>query len=176
MAFGALEWQDLSWPGVRSRGVAAIEEIGADEGFEVAVEDFLDIAALDLGAVILDHLVRLHHVGADLTAEADVGFGGVELALVAPALFELELVEARAQHLHGGLAVLVLAAFVLALDDDAGGQVREANGGVDLVDVLASMAAGAEGVNAQILGLHLDVDAVIDLRDHVDGRERRVAV
>ena len=39
------------------RHVAAVEQIGADEGVEVAVEDLVDVAAFDLGAVVLDQLV-----------------------------------------------------------------------------------------------------------------------
>jgi hypothetical protein len=47
----------------------------------------------------------------------------------------------------------VLAASVLALHHDAGGNVRQAHGRVGLVDVLAAGAAGAEGVGAHIAGL-----------------------
>jgi hypothetical protein len=34
--------------------VAAVEEVGADERVEVAVEYFLHVAALDFGAVVFD--------------------------------------------------------------------------------------------------------------------------
>jgi hypothetical protein len=46
----------------------------------------------------------------------------------------------------------VLRALVLALDDDARRQVRDAHGGVGLVDVLAAGAGGAVGVDAQVAG------------------------
>ena len=82
-------------------------------------EDFVHIAALDFGADVFDQLVGLERVGADLAAEADFGLGGIELAEIFAALFDFELVELRAQHLHGDFAVFVLAALVLALDDDA---------------------------------------------------------
>ncbi len=70
--------------------------------------------------MVFNELVGLHDIGADLAAEADFGLGGVELAQVFAALFEFGFVELRAQNLHGDFAVLVLAALVLALDDDAG--------------------------------------------------------
>jgi len=54
--------------------VAAEEEVGADEGVDIAVEDFFDVAAFGLGAVVFYQLVGLEGVGADLAAEADFGF------------------------------------------------------------------------------------------------------
>src|SRR6478735_711826 len=43
-----------------------------DEAVEVAVEHALGAADLEVGAVVLDHRVRVQHVGADLRAEVDV--------------------------------------------------------------------------------------------------------
>ena len=115
------------------------------------------------------------HVGANLAAEADFGLGGVELAHGVAALLEFQFVELRAQNLHGDFAVLVLAALVLALHDDAGREVGDAHGGFDFVDVLAAVAAGAKGVDAQIVGLDVDFDAIVNFRDDEDGGERSVA-
>ena len=39
---------------------------------EVAVQHALDVADLDVGAVVLDHRVGVQHVGADLRSPADV--------------------------------------------------------------------------------------------------------
>jgi|HubBroStandDraft_6_1064221.scaffolds.fasta_scaffold2595154_2 hypothetical protein len=36
------------------RHVAAVEEVGADEGVEVAIENLLYIAAFDFGAMVFD--------------------------------------------------------------------------------------------------------------------------
>src|SRR5690606_36788618 len=58
-----------------------------------------------------------------------------------------------------------LAAFGLGLDHDAGGQVRDADGRVGLVDVLAAGARGAEGVDVQVGRVHLDRLAVLLDRD-----------
>ena len=52
------------------------------------------------------------------------------------------------------------------------GQMREAHGGLDLVDVLPAVAAGAEGVHSQIFGLHHHVDAIVNFRDHEDRCKR----
>src|SRR4029077_7839523 len=155
--------------------ISPVEQVSPDEGIEVAIEDFLHIATLDLGSVVLDKLVGLQRVGTDLAAETNVGFRGIELASFLLALFELELVESRTENFHGQLAILVLAALVLALHDDAGRQVCDADGGFDFVHVLAAMSAGAKCVYAQLLGLHHDVDLVIDFGDGEDRRERSVA-
>jgi hypothetical protein len=50
-------------------------------------------------------------------------------------LAKLELVELRLQHRHRLGAIAVLRPVVLALDHDVGRQVRDANGGIGLVDV-----------------------------------------
>ena len=47
---------------------------------------------------------------------------------------------ARLQERHGARAVLVLRAFVLAFDNDAGRQVRQAHRRIGLVDVLTAGA------------------------------------
>ena len=74
-----------------SAGVVALGPAPAQpalhELVEVAVEDGGDVARLDVGAQVLDHLVRLQHVGADLAAPPDLGLlaaDGVELGLAAP--------------------------------------------------------------------------------------------
>ena len=60
--------------------IAPVQKIGADKFVEVAVENFVHIAALDFGADVFDELVWLERVGADLTPEADFRLRGVELA------------------------------------------------------------------------------------------------
>ena len=47
-------------------------EEGADKHIDVAIHDSLDIARLDIRAVVLDHRVRLEDVGADLAAPFDL--------------------------------------------------------------------------------------------------------
>src|SRR4051794_25793777 len=50
----------------------ALEQVGADEPVQVALEHALDVADLLVGPVVLDHRVRIEHVGPDLRAEVDV--------------------------------------------------------------------------------------------------------
>ena len=61
----------------------------------------------------------------------------------------------------------MLRPLVLARDDDAGRQVRDADGGVGDVDVLAAGAARSVGVDAEVLLVDLDVDVLGQLRPDV---------
>ena len=63
----------------RPRAGRLAQQLGADEAVEVAVEDALGVAHLEVRAVVLDHRVRVQHVGADLRAEVHV----LRLALLA---------------------------------------------------------------------------------------------
>ena len=98
--------------------------------------------------------------GANL-APAALGVGGVHLGL-------LLLVDAAAQHLHGLFAVFHLAFLILAGGHDARGQVGDAHGRVRAVDMLAALAAGAEGVDTQVLGVDLHIH-LIHLGQHGHG-------
>ncbi len=60
-------------PGVAIRPVPAVQQVGADEGVNIAIENLLNVAALDLGAMVLDELVGLQGVGANLAAKTDFG-------------------------------------------------------------------------------------------------------
>src|SRR5690606_5183216 len=114
-------------------------------------------------------------VRADLVAPADVALArGFRFRRLAP-LLQLELVEARAQHGEGLGPVAVLRAVVLTGDHDAGRQMGQADGAVGLVDVLPAGARGAVGVDAQILFVDLDLDAVVDHRVDPDAGEAGVA-
>ena len=52
--------------------------------------------------------------------------------------------------------------------------MRDAHGGLGLVDVLAALAARAVGVDFQIFVLDVHIDVVLDFGDDIDRRERRV--
>src|SRR6188474_1578859 len=97
---------------IRSSARDALLQAGLDEGVEVAVEHFLGVADLYVGAQVLDPAL-VEHVAADLVAPADVGLRILELLLRRHADAHLVLVEARAQHLPGLVAVPVLRAVVL---------------------------------------------------------------
>ena len=69
----------------------------------------------------------------------------------------LYLRQLGAEHLAAVFKVLEVAALDLAGDDDAGGDVRETDGGGGLVDLLPARAGGAEHVHLDVLvaQLHL---------------------
>src|SRR5690606_18557160 len=98
----------------------------------------------------------------DLVSPAYIGLGVFHLLMLGHALAHFQLVQTRPEHLHGFGAVAVLRSVVLALDDDAGGHVRDAHGGIGLVDVLAARAAGPVGVDPQVGGVDVDLDRFID--------------
>ena len=128
-----------------------------------------DVGGLELRAVVVDLLVREQHVAADLRAPLDLQprlrvLGGLRLALG-----ELVVVHLAAQHLHRLGLVRVLAALVLALDDDAGRQVRDAHRRVGLVDVLTACPAGAVRVDLEIFLVDVDFDVVVDVGGHLHG-------
>ena len=125
--------------------------------------------------MVLDELVGLEDVGADLAAPCD-------FALLVVAAFDfgllfvfLDLIELCFEHAHGEVLVFALGAFVLAGDDDAGRFVGDADGGFDLIDVLAALAAGAVGIDLEVDVADFDIDGVVDFWDDVDAAEGRVA-
>src|SRR5581483_10107429 len=58
--------------GRREGAARAFHQIRLDEAVEIAVEDAVHVAGLLLRAQILDELIRLHHVVANLAAERDM--------------------------------------------------------------------------------------------------------
>src|SRR5882724_9114560 len=134
------------------------------ETVEVAVQDSLDVAGLDLRPQVLHHLVGLHDVGADLVAPADVALVGLDRRRRRLALLQLQFVEPGLQHAHGDEAVAVLGAVLLRLDHDAGGDVGDADRALGLVDMLAAGAARAHGVDAEVAFLDLDIDILVHHR------------
>ena len=101
------------------RCAAELLQVRFDERIDVAVHHALHVGNLELGAVVVDHRVRLEDVAADLAAEAHVGLRRVQLRLLLRLLVRLELIEPVLQHLHRRRLVLVLRALLLRRDDDA---------------------------------------------------------
>src|SRR5277367_4416719 len=84
-------------------------QVGADERVNVTVHDAVHVSGAELGAMVLDHAVGLHDVGANLAAEGNVQLGLVELVRMGLALLYFEIVQPGAQHFHGHFAVFTLA-------------------------------------------------------------------
>src|SRR5262249_55269049 len=100
------------------------------------------------GAEILDLLVGVEDIAPDLTPEPGVLHRTPLLRhlLLAPLL--LELGEPRLEDAHRRRLVRRLGALVLALDDDARGDVGDPDGRVGFVRVLAAGAGRAVGIDA----------------------------
>src|SRR5262249_55988016 len=122
-----------------------------------------------IGDPVLREVVGPDLFGAVARADLRLAAGGFarDLALA------LGLEDARAQDLHRLRAILDLRALVLAGDDHAGRQVRDAHGRVGGVDVLAARAARAVGVDLEVLLVDLDVD-LLGLGQHRDRGGRGV--
>jgi hypothetical protein len=81
---------------------------------------------------------------------------------------QLDLIEPRTQHAHGLGAILDLRFFVLAGNDQAGRQVRNAHRGVSGIDRLAAGAGRTERIDADVFFFDLDFDFV-GFGQHGDG-------
>src|ERR1017187_2319727 len=142
-------------------------EPDTDKWMNISVHDALHVTGLMAGAQVLDHLVRLKDVTADLIAPGHRAFLPVVFFHRGALLVLFLFVEARLQHRHRQLTVLVLAALVLALDHDAGRQVRHTNRCLNLVHILSALAAGPECVHLHVFHLDFDFDRSSQLRDHI---------
>ena len=87
----------------------------------------------------------------------------------------LFLQQACLQDFERGLFVPALGALVLAGDNDAGGNVGDADRRGILLDVLAAVAAGAEGVDAQLVRVQAHFGLALDFGHDFGQRERGVA-
>ncbi len=147
-----------------------------DERVEVSVENALRVADLVPGAVVLDELVRMEDIAPDrLAAEPGVGGTASFLRQRGLPLLLRPLDKSRLQHPHRGLLVRRLRALVLALDDDATREMRDPNGAIRLVDVLATGSLRTVRVDLQVVFVDLDLGVIGQKRRDDDRCERRVA-
>ena len=119
--------------------------------------------------MVLDQGVGHEDIGADLAAPLDLHLDALDVGDLLRVLLHLDLRQLAAEHPHGVLPVLVLAALSLAADHHAGGDVGDADGAFGLVDVLAAGAAGAVGIHLQILRPDVHLVVVGDVRHHLQG-------
>ena len=126
------------------------------------------------GPQVLDELVRLQDVGADLAAEADLALLVVDLGELGLALLLLQADQLGLEQGQGHGVVLVLRALAPRLGGDAGREVGVAHARLGLVLVLAARAAAPEDVALQLVVAEHDVDRVVDLGQDVDRGERRL--
>src|SRR3989449_5546726 len=86
------------------------EQVGPDQPVEVAVHHRLDVADLEPRPVVLDELVGMKRVRADLTAEGDLLLLAGELVELLALLLLRQLVEPRFENSHRRVAVAKLRA------------------------------------------------------------------
>src|SRR4051812_21778783 len=134
--------------------LAAPPDAGLDEAVDVAVEDRGGVAGLLLGPQVLDHLVRVQHVGAHLVAPAAAL--SLERVHLGPLLLLPAGQQPGLQHTHGGGAVLDLALLALAGHHEAGGQGGGPAGGVGRVHALPAGAGGPADADPDVVIPELD--------------------
>src|SRR3989441_9113309 len=140
---------------------------GADQVVQLAVQYVAQVVGGIVDTVIRDAVLRE-------VVRADLGRAVPRADLCAPLpravrfLLREHLVEQpRPQHFQRLDLVLQLALLVLALHDEARGEVSDADGAVGGVHALAPRTLGAEHVDPEILLLDLDVD-LLRFRQHGD--------
>src|SRR5581483_5795544 len=104
------------------------EEVRVDEPVQVAVEDALRVSGLEIGPVVLDDLVRVEDIAPDLNSEAGVLHHATFSSQLLLAALLFELGQPRPENAERRGLVGRLRALVLALDDDAGRDVRDPDG------------------------------------------------
>src|SRR5690606_31675559 len=110
----------------------------SDEIVDLTVEYIAGRRRCRSGPQILYQLVRLKDVAADLMAPADFGLGLVLAQRSCFPLSQFGFVHPSLEHAHRSGAVLVLAAIVLAGNDDPRRYVGNPHGAVGCVDMLAA--------------------------------------
>ena len=98
-------------------------QVGFDEAVEVAVEHGAGVADLVIGPQVLDELVGLEDVRADLAAEADLALLVVLLGEVGLAFLFLQADQLGLEQRQGVGVVLVLRPLAPRLGGDAGREV-----------------------------------------------------
>src|SRR5699024_5382014 len=135
-------------------------KVGVYEAVNVAVHDRVDVAVFKARPRVLGEGVGHEDVAADGAAEVYLHLDALDVRYLLQVLALLYLRELGAEHLAAVFEVLEVAALDLAGDDDAGGDVRETDGGGGLVDLLPARAGGAENVHLDVLVAQLDVAGV----------------
>ncbi len=141
---------------------------------ELAVHDGVDLVQRQVDPVVrhaaLRKIVRADALAAIARADERLAVRGfLVLALAA-----LAVEQAGGEHAHRLRTVAVLRTVVLAFDHEAGGQVRDADRRIGLVDVLAARARGAKRIDADVCGIDRDVGNRIGLGNDRDRARRSV--
>jgi len=107
---------------------------------DIPVQNAVRVGGLVLRPVILHQTVRMKHVGPYLTPQPISSFEILNRLKLLPFLGQLQFIKPRPQDLPGHFTVPYLRPFILAGNHDSCRNVRDANGRVGDVDVLAAGA------------------------------------
>ena len=156
-----------------AQGAAIVVDQCIGDRLQISGDDLIEFVQREIDAMVGDPVLG-KVVGANPLAA--VPGADQRLSLVGPFLFFfLAFVDRRvAPSVRAGLGqILVLALFVLALDDDTRFVMRQSNGRFGLVDVLPARAAGVKLVDPVVVRLQIDVD-IFRFGHHRDRGGRRV--
>src|SRR5262245_50442521 len=137
----------LIFHALHSLGWAAGAQPGIDELVKVAVHHTLHIARLHAGSQVFHHPVGLKDITANLIPPGDTPFLAVKTFHLRLLLIEALRVDPGEDQLHGRGPILVLRTLVLRSDDKSSWNMRNADRGLDLVDVLTALATGTKGID-----------------------------
>src|SRR6266545_297239 len=129
-------------PGPASASRRTAAELRRDELVEVPIQDRLQVARLDPGPVVFDHLVGVQYVRADLVAKGDFAPLAAQRGQLLLPLLPRALGQPRRQDLQRDRLVGKLRTLVLHGDHYACRLVRDANRRIRRVDALATWAGG----------------------------------
>src|SRR3954453_15740510 len=149
-------------------------ELRLHEPVEVPVQDRARVRRLVIGSEVLDHLVGVEDVAADLVAPTRGEVLTPDLAELFLPLLELELEQPRLQDPDRHLAVLGGRPLVLAGDHDPGRDVREPDRWLGLLDVLAAGTRRSIVLLADLVPVELDGDGVVAPGHALNEPERRL--
>src|SRR5262249_35843876 len=111
--------------------------------------------------VIFYHAIRMKNIGTNLTAPSDILFSFMEIFHLFLLFLHLKFVKTRTQNFHRSRAVLMLRAFVLTGDNDAGWQMRQSHSRVGFIDMLPACAPRPIGVDAQIFWSDVNLNRIV---------------
>src|SRR5262249_55506334 len=151
-------------------------EPAVDVWIEVTIHHSLHVAGFDTGTKILYHAIGLEDVATNLVTPGDAALFTIETFHFGFLLVQALSVNFGKQHFHGGRAVLVLRTLILGSGDDTSRKVSDADGSLDLVNVLTAFPAGTVGVDLQFARRDRDIRrGLLNFGDCIDAGKAGVA-
>ena len=148
---------------------------GLHEFVQVSIQNGLGIGGLHSGTQVLDHLVGMKDVGADLASPFDSLFLALQFRLLCTFFLEFKFVEVALEDSEGVLAVVQLGAGFRVLHNYSGRDMPYPHSGLHLVHVLPAGTGGAEGVPFQVCRVNHDFNTLIYKWVNEYGREGGLA-